>query len=330
MIDRLNKAKSAQAKAAQAEADAATAKEAANKAVTVKSGDASAKQQAYEAAQANADSKKTAAAEAEQKAKQGAAAYFKDKLGKDSDAYKILTSDEANKYRSATKVGSEGDATTLDNMVEALDQLASVNAYRAKESKEAGYTIPALGVSDTLMAIAMNNANYWGWQVDATHDGDHTLQYDTAENLCGESTDGDWGFGEKEAWIAAGKPTGQFSKYGHYFNVVNPNYTLAGIGVNSNYGAEAQEFTQNSSVYNNDTGKTLSLGRVMSLDEYIKDVQAYQKTLANAPTAYKQARRSMKPSRRLMRSRRHSMRPRRRRPRPTVSSPPPKPLTMRR
>lgn len=82
---------------------------------------------------------------------QGAAGYFKSQNAE--LAYRVLTDSSVSDYLEYTKLGAEGDATSLDNLLAALDLIDECNALRAKEG------LAPLKVSDTAMAAAMVQAN---------------------------------------------------------------------------------------------------------------------------------------------------------------------------
>ena len=65
-----------------------------------------------------------------------------------SQAVKVLTDPTVTEYLDAIHNGAKGDATTLDNMIEALKFIQEANQLRAKEG------LQPLKVSDTLMAQA--------------------------------------------------------------------------------------------------------------------------------------------------------------------------------
>ena len=102
-------------------------------------------------------------------------AYFGDKGA--SQAVKVLTDPTVTEYLDAIHNGAKGDATTLDNMIEALKFIQEANQLRAKEG------LQPLKVSDTLMAQAMADADY------ANNNVNHPLQFPASENLAWGYTD---------------------------------------------------------------------------------------------------------------------------------------------
>ena len=128
---KLKAAKKAAADAATAQQKAEQAQKDADKAVSDSSSNAEAKQQAAADAKSEADAKKEAADEAQDKLSQGAVAYFGDKGA--SQAVKVLTDPTVTEYLDAIHNGAKGDATTLDNMIEALKFIQEANQLRAKE-----------------------------------------------------------------------------------------------------------------------------------------------------------------------------------------------------
>ena len=172
---KLKAAKKAAADAATAQQKAEQAQKDADKAVSDSSSNAEAKQQAAADAKSEADAKKEAADEAQDKLSQGAVAYFGDKGA--SQAVKVLTDPTVTEYLDAIHNGAKGDATTLDNMIEALKFIQEANQLRAKEG------LQPLKVSDTLMAQAMADADY------ANDNVNHPLQFPASENLAWGYTD---------------------------------------------------------------------------------------------------------------------------------------------
>ena len=166
-------------------------------------------------------------------------------------------------YASYTHIGSETDATSLDNMKMSIDIVKRCNEIR----KENG--LGALSVTDYLMATSQSNANY------ADESMDHARQFNVAENLAWNWWSHNLPYGvktafvqwydeEKEIWDSAkstGKYTSKFdggtyeipasafelSAYdlsgqypdfylnvGHYLNVIDPDYTVSGGAINTN------------------------------------------------------------------------------------------------
>lgn len=260
-----------------------------DKAVSDSSSNAEAKQQAAADAKSEADAKKEAADEAQDKLSQGAVAYFGDKGA--SQAVKVLTDPTVTEYLDAIHNGAKGDATTLDNMIEALKFIQEANQLRAKEG------LQPLKVSDTLMAQAMADADY------ANNNVNHPLQFPASENLAWGYTDpfNGWYDTEKSMYekdmsdgvldckASDGKPFNPCD-YGHYTTLVNPDLTLTGFGVSqngnitgTNGNTHSQLFTENANGIGSDAG------RIMDVDAYLADLTAYRDSLTGADAAYQTA-----------------------------------------
>lgn len=261
----------------------------ADKKVSDSSSNAEAKQQAAADAKSEADAKKEAADEAQDKLPQGAVAYFGDKGA--SQAVKVLTDPTVTEYLDAIHNGAKGDATTLDNMIEALKFIQEANQLRAKEG------LQPLKVSDTLMAQAMADADY------ANNNVNHPLQFPASENLAWGYTDpfNGWYDTEKSMYekdmsdgvldckASDGKPVKPCA-YGHYTTLVNTDFTLTGFGVSQNGNitgiggnTHSQLFTENANGIGSDAG------RIMDVDAYLTDLTAYRDSLTGADAAYQTA-----------------------------------------
>ena len=246
-------------------------------------------QQAAADAKSEADAKKEAADEAQDKLSQGAVAYFGDKGA--SQAVKVLTDPTVTEYLDAIHNGAKGDATTLDNMIEALKFIQEANQLRAKEG------LQPLKVSDTLMAQAMADADY------ANNNVNHPLQFPASENLAWGYTapfngwydteksmyEKDMSDGVLDCKTSDGKPVKPCA-YGHYTTLVNTDFTLTGFGVSQNGNitgiggnTHSQLFTENANGIGSDAG------RIMDVDAYLADLTAYRDSLTGADAAYQTA-----------------------------------------
>ena len=228
-------AESAKAAADVELANAKAAKDTADAAVT-------AAQQKVDEAQAKLDS-------ADAQLKQGAIGFFR-AMGADDAVNIILNA----KYAGKTEVGNSKDATSLDNMLNAIKWMKSVNDYR----KSVG--LSELHVTYKLIAGAIADANYSDTVLD------HARQYDFAENLAwnyGIDPSGQWieqekGFFDKATealygvtglvgkdaydfyakngvainhWIADNChwENGSSGTVGHYMNIINPELAVMGM-----------------------------------------------------------------------------------------------------
>ena len=223
-----------------------------------------------------------AAAESALAAKaKGAAGYFE--YRGQTDAARVLTDGDVTKYISDIHLGGTNDATSLDNMILALQQIKTGNGIRASVS------LAPWTVSDTLMAVAMANTDraavVWG----------HPQQFGgVAENLATGYSDpfAGWYYKEKEifdnavasgdypglasmsAWEIYTKYPALYNSVGHYLNVIGTD-SYTGFGATGPSGVMGQVMASGTSVstYN---GESLGLGRILSVSEYIADVQSYK------------------------------------------------------
>ena len=173
----------------------------------------------------------------------------------------------ATTFASHTTIGGEHDATSLQNMLDAIAWIKYCNEIRAKQG------LSALLVTDELMASAQRNANFSTEYYDHAREADGTsmnmADYNggaAAENLYVTSVGVEqayrgWFYDEKDLWeeIVAQDPgaaaywlnsyglreyLGYYANVGHYFNLANPAYRYTGIGLNStgSEGAAIQQF----------------------------------------------------------------------------------------
>ena len=243
---------------------------------------------------------KKAADEAAEKEAQGAAGWFQSDNAE--QAYKYLTDDSVSQYLEYTHIGAKDDATSLDNLLKALDMIDECNRLREENGLE------PLKVSETAMAMAMVQANYAAQPGEEHHN--HNYQYDNVgENLAWGTSDWDpyigWYTNEKAIYDAALKsgdypdladlsPYDVFSKYpdlyykvGHYLNIVNPDYIATGMAY-SGYGetnydhAFTQEYFNDWNSYNtHDTVYDAAVYRTM-VENYVNQVRSAQSTYDEA------------------------------------------------
>lgn len=283
-------AESAKAAADEELANAKTAKDTADAAVT-------AAQQKFDEAQAKLDS-------ADAQLKQGAIGFFKS-MGADDAVNIILNA----KYAGKTEVGNSKDATSLDNMLNAIRWMKSVNDYR----KSVG--LSELHVTYKLIAGAIADANYSDTVLD------HARQYDFAENLAwnyGIDPSGQWieqekGFFDKATealygvtglvgkdaydfyakngvainhWIADNChwENGSSGTVGHYMNIINPELAVMGMATctkGTMSGLQTQCYTAEISGWSGSGWNT----NPISVDEYEQKLTSYINGLKNAKSA---------------------------------------------
>lgn len=283
-------AESAKAAADVELANAKTAKDTADAAVT-------ATQQKVDEAQTKVDL-------ADAQLKQGAIGFFK-AMGADDAVNIILNA----KYAGKTEVGNSKDATSLDNMLNAIRWMKSVNDYR----KSVG--LSELQVTYKLIAGAIADANYSDTVLD------HARQYDFAENLAwnyGIDPSGQWieqekGFFDKATdalygvtglvgkdaydfyakngvainhWIAANChwENGSSGTVGHYMNIINPELAVMGMATCTKgtvSGLQTQCYTAEVSGW---SGSGWNMNPI-SVDEYEQKLNSYVNGLKNAQSA---------------------------------------------
>lgn len=271
-------------------ANAKAAKDTADVAVT-------AAQQKVDEAQAKLDS-------ADAQLKQGAIGFFR-AMGADDAVNIILNA----KYAGKTEVGNSKDATSLDNMLNAIRWMKSVNDYR----KSVG--LSELHVTYKLIAGAIADANYSDTVLD------HARQYDFAENLAwnyGIDPSGQWieqekGFFDKATealygvtglvgkdaydfyakngvainhWIADNChwENGSSGTVGHYMNIINPELAVMGMATctkGTMSGLQTQCYTAEISGWSGSGWNT----NPISVDEYEQKLTSYINGLKNAKSA---------------------------------------------
>ena len=192
-----------------------------------------------------------------------------------------------------TKLGQDGDATSLENMKKALELIPEGNALRASDNHNAGENKTALKVTDYLMAVAQVQTN-----ASASTQG-HTSWARVGENLA-------WGYNRNrspyEGWYtdekavydyylehpnatkaevveALGLPSEGFVQTGHYLNIANPKdeenrrYITTGFGVNtviSSYGTtHGQTFG----------ASYTQAGTAYTVEEYTADFNEYYNSI---------------------------------------------------
>lgn len=193
-------------------------------------------------AQAKLDAAQATANASAENYRQGAIAFFKS-VGADDAADIILNC----KLAGYNKVGEEVDATSLTNMKQAVVWLKACNEYRASVG------LGELKVTYAMMATAIADANFSDTKVA------HAQQFNVGENVAwnyGSNPFKQWVDQEKAIFDAAtaslgasgltGKAAYDFytahsseidtyaakhgDSVGHYINVIDPSYTVTGMG----------------------------------------------------------------------------------------------------
>ena len=262
--DAVTAAQAALDKANQAKADAESAKANAEKAHTDAQTAQDEAQKAYDAAKAAYDASVT-------KEANSAIGFYKS-LGTDEGNEAVKMIEYYNKISEdwgKTEIGEQGDATTLENFLKALDYLEECNKLRAAEG------LPELKVTTMAMAFSQANCNHSAvggnhWRTPYVSE-DGKRRYSGAENLSwgyGTTTPNEEGYEFRqdpyEGWYESEKSIYEFLKAkgwtvneaksdpekaaqvyeacnipkdpdwiqtGHYLNVVNSSYVITGFAV---------------------------------------------------------------------------------------------------
>ena len=149
---------------------------------------------------------------------------------------------DTNPISSYTEIGNPEDATSLENMKLAIETMKEGNDLRVKGDNNFP-SMPALKITDELMAIAQVNANYSAVFSRGHSDNSGPALYAAGENLS-------WGGGSpytrsSSSWYTSEKaiydnnPSASFGQVGHYLNIMNKTFLFTGFGTgqkNASYG----------------------------------------------------------------------------------------------
>lgn len=258
-------------------------------------------------AQAKLDAAQATANASAENYRQGAIAFFKS-VGANDAADIILNC----KLASYNKVGEEADATSLANMKQAVVWLKACNEYRASVG------LGELKVTYAMMATAIADANFSDTKID------HARQFEVGENVAwnyGSNPFKQWVDQEKAVFDAAAaslgatgltgkaaydfytmhsseidnyaaKHGGLIRSVGHYINVIDPNYTVTGMGVCTRgtingYSTQAQTFVYSSQWYEPYNANP------MTVAEYETALNAWCDSLANPEQGVDTARKEL-------------------------------------
>ena len=225
-------------------------------------------QQAAENARIEADSANNAMLKAEnafnEAIKDGSLGYF-EYVNADSAINALKNS----KYASLTKIGEMDDATSLVNMKNSIQWMKECNSLRAK------HNLPALNVTDELMACAQADANY------SDTETAHALQFNIGENCAwnyGSNPFTQWYDGEKDE----AERTGEYNNNtGHYFNIINSSFGITGFAICTR--GTVMGWNTYVQTFNWDLGTDT----VFSVDEYEKRfMEYYNKVVGSTETDY--------------------------------------------
>ena len=159
------------------------------------------------------------------------------------DAVKVL---KTAKYASATKLGTEQDATSLSNMEKSFDLMRECNQLRAKHG------LKPLVVTDRLMAIAQSNLNWSDGKVA------HSQQFQVGENLSWNYKDPFTGWYDDE----------KAENGGHYRNIINEDYVTTGFAV-CTAGRSGKYSVSHGQVF------SFSAEQTFTVDQYEKRFRSY-------------------------------------------------------
>lgn len=205
-----------------------------------------------------------------------------------SDAAQVLTDADITEYLAAIDLDDDRDAANLQHMLDSLDYIDESNALRARHG------LAPWQVTDTLMAIAIANTD---WSI---NNSGHPNQFQVAENLASASTPPfpRWYDEEKAIYEEAlldsdtypglATMTGYevyqaypslYNDVGHYLNIIDPNTTLTGFAKTTRPGRFSSMVGQvmafPGATVSTRSGTSLSHGRIMTVDNYRTDLQAF-------------------------------------------------------
>ena len=163
-------------------------------------------------------------------------------------------------YDQYTVIGAADDATSLENMRQALYGILECNELRK------AHGLQELKISNSLMAIAEYDTNASAYAMD------HIGVFKVGENLA-------WGpsfWDPFDGWYTQEKADfdqGNYANVGHYLNIIDDSYTITGFAVNQK------------SAYGNTYGQVFSgmehEGDCFSVDDYCGFFMLYYNTVYN-------------------------------------------------
>lgn len=204
-------------------------------------------------------------------------------------AYDIITAKDNSRqdgaqssvdYSKYTNLGAADDATNLENMKKAVDELNKVNEYRQKENATESKSLSDLKVTSSLMAISQYQLNY-----SKAAGRSHSQAFNVGENLAwGYSNPFSGWYDKEKADYDAGERDN--SKVGHYLNIVSNSYGTMGYsyvaGSTVQYGsAYGQTFSGNAT--RSYTGNAVSVAEYQA--KFNLYYEAVKKEIADAKKA---------------------------------------------
>lgn len=250
---------------------------------------------AYDKAVSNRDGLKPARDKAQATLDEGTIGYFRAR-GAD-DAVRILTDDgtlTGHDYAGDIRKLKNGEveyadsATTLDEMLAGLKVIRTMNQHRAEEGTSpkgdfypdgGGKRLEPLQVTDSLMAVAEIHSDR------SSVEGSnltHYRDYNVSENICSGDLEACY-YGEKEQFAA---DQDWNHNTGHYLNMVSSSNKVTGA---SDFVQEFDTDTEWLAPADEIKLGDFSQGRVMSVDDYEADVEAYKVPLDKAVSDYDNA-----------------------------------------
>lgn len=251
-------------------------------------------QQAADQAARNLEAARQDASGEQAQGGKGSAGFFQE--SGDGRAASVLTDPAVERgtgtsFGDYVDLGADGDATSIDNMLAALDWIEYCNEHYRKPNG-----LPELLVTDEAMAVAQRNADF------STSHYQHASSdmmggvYGEGENLYvsrigKERAYVGWYDSEKAVWDAAVAEDPSLKQYetdgyglmqrdpelyhrvGHYLNIIDPSYNVTGLGLNTSgtKGAAVQKFA-------NAAPGT----QAYTVDEYRERIRSYQATHADS------------------------------------------------
>lgn len=276
----------AEAAKADADADAAAAAAAVSSA-----------QCAYDAAAAALKAAEDELAKYQEKAKLGSLGFFQE-VGSTYAAF-LLQDPEGTSglgNMANTSVGSEGDATSLDNMKKAIERMSKIDDLRESEG------LAPLSVTDTLMAISQIQANYAvkyrnhaGNAQDS--EGNYLCKFKVGENLAWGASDPFiyWFDKEKANYekdmtdgILDGKDANgnKVGQTGHYLNIVDADNIYCGAAGVYDKGNRTDEQCFDGGYYNGKYGPNPGETSYSFGDYYKRFMDYYNKVKGNVDRSF--------------------------------------------
>ena len=246
--------------------------------------------------------------QAQAKIEQGSKGFF-EAYGY-TDALKILE-EQSTANGGSTNIGAENDATSLENFKRALSMVRYANTLRTSDTNFTN--LEDLKVNPTLFAISQV-------QINATANGktfDHSSLYNVGENIAASSIQKDdqglykgWYNSEKQVYdyitakgwtiVDVNNDEAKYNEVmnavghsniqvGHYLSLVNPDYTVSGVGyIYSKTPAPDGWRCNAGQVFDNpEYSSYITEVNTMTIDEFEAQFNAYYNKLMNADSILK-------------------------------------------